>query len=265
MAECLDPSAPGDEELLRSAEGEELLPEEKRTHLDQCAVCQQRLAEYTRLDEALVGRFYRRFCPSGIQISLYCEGLIPDEALHSIAKHILSCPLCSTEVADTRRFMRNVPAVAETVFSPLGSIRRVIGTLTRQQAQVVMHFREGDDTPESAWPRQYRADDIDLSLHLSRTTSGEQILLGILSGVNSAERADIFEGAEAELYAGSALDDIKRQTLPTPIRRTQVDDLGNLIFYNVPYGKYTLVIHLPDHEVTIEQVNIEQHQEDTPS
>ncbi|HYU74255.1 MAG TPA: hypothetical protein VEL31_16410 [Ktedonobacteraceae bacterium] len=42
--DCLHAMAPNDEELLNFALDEEALPEPKRAHLEQCEVCQQRLA-----------------------------------------------------------------------------------------------------------------------------------------------------------------------------------------------------------------------------
>ncbi|MGB8345113.1 MAG: hypothetical protein WCD86_09525 [Ktedonobacteraceae bacterium] len=255
--DCPHTSAPTGEELLIFALDEDTLPAEKLAHLEQCATCQQRLAAYIRLDEALVARFYRRFCPDSMQISLYCEYLLlADERMH-IASHVLDCPLCAAEVADTRRFMQDAPLVAAIGFSPLSAMRRVVGVLTKQQAQLVTRG-EGNNVPENAWPRQYRADGIDLSLHLSRASNGDQLLLGILTSANSAESVDMFEGARAELYAGSLIADIEQQPSQEPIRQTQVDDLGNLVFNAVPNGDYVLIIHLPDQDVVFEQISIEQ-------
>ncbi len=255
--DCSHASAPTGEELLQFALEEDTLPAEKRAHLEQCATCQQRLAAYIRLDDALVARFYRRFCPSGMQISLYCEDLLPADERVRIANHILDCPLCAIEVADTRRFMQDAPIVAAGAVSPFSAMRRVVGVLTKQQAQLVTRG-EGGNVRENAWPRQYRADGIDLSLHLSRASSGEQILLGILTSANSTESVEMFEGARAELYVGSFIADIEQQSVQEPMQRTQVDDLGNLVFNAVPSGDYVLVIHLPDQDVVFEQITIGQ-------
>lgn len=259
MANCSHTSAPGDEELVRFAVEEDSLPLEKREHLAQCPICQQRLAEYTRLNNALVERCYRGFCPDGMKLSLYCEDLLSTEERTSIANHVLECQFCATEVAFTRRFIQDSLVTIETGFSPGSAIRRVIGVLTRQQAQVAMHLREGDGPSENGWPRQYRADSFDLSLHLSRTNSGQQILLGILTSVNSEKSVDIFQRVVAELYAGPLSANIEQQALLEPIQGTQLDDLGNLVFHNVANGKYVLVIHLPDQDIVIEQINIEQN------
>lgn len=244
------------EELLSFALDEDALSAEQRAHLQGCVACQRRLAAYIRLDEALVARFYRRFCPDSMQISLYCEDLLPDDERMRIAGHLLDCPLCAIEVADTRRFMQEAPLAAEIGFSPLSAARRVVGVLTRQQAQLVTRGAESAAL-ENAWPRQYRAEGIDLSLHLSRASNGDQLLLGILTSTDDEESVDIFEGARAELCAGSSLADLDLSP-HEPIRRTQIDDLGNLVFSAVPNGTYLLVIHLPDQDVIFEQITIEQ-------
>lgn len=246
------------EELLSFALDEDALPTEKRAHLQECAACQQRLAAYIRLDEALVARFYRRFCPDSTRISLYCEDLLPDDERMRIANHILDCPLCATEVADTRQFMHDAPLVADSGFSPLHAVRRVVGVLTRQQAQLVTRGAE-NTAPENAWPRQYRVEGIDLSLHLSRASNGDQLLLGILTSADDEESVDMFEGARAELYPGSTLADLEQPSSQEAVRHTQVDDLGNLVFSAVPNGPYILVIHLPNQDVIFEQIVIGQH------
>ena len=262
MANCSNSSAPSDEELVRFAVEENSLPLEKREHLEQCPVCQQRLAEYTRLNDVLVERFYRGFCPDGIKLSLYCEDLLSEEERTRIANHVLQCKFCAAEVAATRQFMRDAPTVVETGFSPRSAIRRVVGVMTRQQSYFVT--RRIDESgvpekapPENAWPRQYHADTIDLSLHLSRFTSGERILLGMLSSADKKASIDVFEGTVVELHPATLLSSVGQQTLREFIQQEKVDDLGHFTFHAIPNGDYTLLIHLPDEVVVIEQINIE--------
>jgi hypothetical protein len=254
MGDCPHTSAPNSEELLQFAIEADSLPAEKRIHLDQCPTCQQQLREYLRLNNALVAHFYRRFCPDGTQITLYCENLLPPAEQSRIANHILDCPLCTLDVANTRRFLREVPAGVATTPTPLSTLRRAFGILTKQQAQLVVR-REIGEVSENAWPRQYRIDGTDLSLHLSRASSGEQMLLGILTSADNAEHVDVFEGAAAELYAGPLFAEPAPEKAPRA--QTQVDDLGNLLFRPVSSGEYVLVIHLPDQDLIIEQITIE--------
>jgi hypothetical protein len=255
--DCLHSYAPDDEEFLRFALDDEPLRKEAREHLAQCETCQQRLRMFKQVNNALIAKFYRSQCPSAEQISFYCADLLPPDDRMHIAAHILDCPLCSAEVVTTRRFMAEVEPlpvpVPFPVLSPravINGVRRITASLVRQQAHLVLR---NDDTPtESSWPRQYRADTIDLSLHLSRASNGDYLLLGILSSVDNAESVDAFEGAKAELYsAGNTTPETQ-----TPIRITEVDDLGNIVFNAVPIGQYALLIHLPEREIVIEDVII---------
>ena len=243
-----------DEELQGLALDGEALPIEKQEHLAQCPSCQQRLAEISQMHAALVTHFYRRFCPDSTQLSLYSADMLNAVERTRIANHLLECPLCMTEVAYSRRFLRDAPVEMEPIFSPLSAVRRVFGVLTKQQAQLVT--RASSENTTQAWPRQYRAENVDLSLHLSRASKGEHMLLGILTSTNSDENVDQFEGANAELYSGSLVADIGQVPQQEPLRRTQIDDLGNVVFNSVPLGNYVLMLHLPNQDVVIEQITI---------
>ncbi len=249
--DCLHSNAPDDEELLRFALDEEPLRKEAREHLAQCEACQQRLRMFKQVNDVLTAQFYRSQCPGAEQLSFYCADLLPaDDKMH-IAAHILECPLCIAEVAETRRFMAEVEPLPAAEFSPgvaVRSIRRIAASLVRQQAQFVL--RGGIVT---SWPRQYRAESIDLSLHLSRASNGDYLLLGILTSINNAESVDAFEGAKVELYPANLAPSENQR----PIRITEVDDLGNIVFSAVPPGQYTLLLHLPEREIVIEDITIE--------
>jgi len=103
--DCSDPVAPDDEELLQLALDGEALPEEANRHLEQCETCQRRLAEYKDVNAFLVSRLYRRLCPPGSKLSLYCAGLLSQDDQFSIAAHLRDCPLCAEEVAQSRSFL----------------------------------------------------------------------------------------------------------------------------------------------------------------
>jgi hypothetical protein len=258
MGDCTHTLALTGEELLQFAIEAESLPAERRMHLENCPTCQQQLREYLHFDDALVARFYRRFCPDGAQITLYCENLLPPAEQSRIAVHILDCPLCTLDVANTRRFLREVPAELAPTSTLSGTLRRTFGILTKQQArparEIVLRGETGEGTG-NAWPRQYHIDGIDLSLHLARATNGEQMLLGILTSADDTEQVGVFEGAVAELYAGRLFADLAPEG--TPRAQTRINDLGNLLFQPVSGGEYLLMIHLPDRDLLIEQITID--------
>ncbi len=259
MMDCLHFKAPGDDELSSFVIDEEPLSPEAKEHLEQCEICQQRLAMYKQFHTYLVSRLYRFQCPSGTRLSLYCAGLLAADKQMEVAAHLLLCPLCADEVAVTRRFLAAVePLPAPT--NPLrDSGRYLVATLVGPQMRLV---RRGS-APATTWPRQYRAESIDLSLHLSRSSNGEYTLLAIITSLYSAETANDFVGIAAELYAApdaialSREDDKEDERAETPLVCAEIDDIGNVVFSGVPAGKYILVVHLPERELVIEDLTIE--------
>ena len=251
--DCLHAMAPHEEEILGFALNEKPLSVSTRTHLEQCEICQKRLANFKQLNRTLLAQMYRRFCPSGMQLSMYCEGLLLPDEMRPIAFHLRECPLCAAEVADTRRFMEVTSLDTIVVpFSPREGVRHVVARLVRQQAQLVI--RGGEDMAGKTW--QYQADSIDLSLHLYYTSSGGYMLRGILTSADNQESVDALEGTRAELYTTTDAEKAEEESIE-PLYQEIVDDGGNIVFTLVPVGSYTLVLHLPEQKVVVEDITIE--------
>jgi hypothetical protein len=127
-------------------------------------------------------------------------------------------------------------------------------TLFRQEAP----FTVRGDPSASDFPRLYKAESLDISLHLTRSSSGNYVLMGILTSVS--ESANAFEQMDAELYAmpGPYVRDGDEQAA-TPLFRTQIDDLGHMVFREVPEGEYMLILRLSGLDVVIEGLSIGQH------
>ncbi len=246
--DCLHPMAPDNEELLRCALDGEGLSTEASRHLEQCATCQQRLARYKRTHALLVSRLYRSQCPDSTKLSLYCVDLLPPGEQLSIANHIQDCPLCTIEAADTRHFLAQpgrdlLSSPVFTLDELHATVRRIFAMRVTQQTQLVMR----SDTSEGAWPRKYRAESIHLSLHLSRSSSSEYLLIGSITDL--AESVEAFAGSLAGLYLAAEGKDINRAE--KPLLREQVDDLGNIVFRRVPVGEYVMIVLLPERELII--------------
>jgi hypothetical protein len=256
--EHLDALAPTDEELMSLVYDEGTLPQEEREHLEHCPICQQRLATFTRTTELLHTKLYRSLCPSAVDLNYYCLGGLPEKERISIASHLLNCPLCADEVEEIRREQANFDLYPSAAFLLPSAVRRIFAKLVVLQAQPVLR----DDLPGTGWPRQYKAGEIDLSLHLSRTSDGETMLLGIITSSSAAETVDTFEGVAVDLYSASGPlpkgNDGEQQKTEdaTPLLSTQVDDVGNIFLEPVPPGDYVMIIHLPDQEVVIEGLTI---------
>lgn len=254
--DCLNSIAPTDEELISLALDEETLPEETNNHLQQCEICQQRLARYKQVNTYLLSHLYRSQCPSGEELSLYCADLLPADERVRIANHVKDCPLCTNEVTETRQFLRTLEVeLPASSWSPRALLRPIFATrVIRTQPQ----FAVRGDNSEATWPRQYKAESVDLSLHLSLTSKGERMLLGILTSVDPTESVEALEGVSAELYIAPwplATNGDKPGALP--FLRTEVSDLGHIVFKPIPTGEYVMVIYLPHRELIIENLVIE--------
>ena len=250
--------APSDEELLGVAYDEEMLPDEKREHLEQCEACQQRLAAYRRINSRLFSKLYRSACPGSVDLNYYCLGGLAQEERVAIASHVLDCPACADDVAEIRRQQAAFEPVPSTGFSLRAAVRRLFATLVVQQAQPVTR----DMAPAAGWPRQYRAESIDLSLHLTRAPHGEMMLVGIVTSRDQHMTAEVFEGVTVDLYQAPgplAAEDEGSQTgeeTTVPFLSTRIDDVGNILLEPVPAGKYLMILRLPDLEVIIDDLQI---------
>ncbi len=261
--DCFLENAPTDEELIAFALDDEVLSQEARHHLEQCEVCQQKVARYRQTNASLVARLYRTQCPSSTELSFYSVGggsgeggeALSPEGRQQIASHVLDCPLCMAEVEETRRFMAQPIEFPVRAFSPRALVRRIFATPVKRQQLLVVR----GDAQDIAWPRQYKAEAVDLSLHLSRTSSGEHMLLGILTSSNPAEDVDALEDVLAELH-NAPLPVASNGTTPKaqPFLQTRVDDMGNIVFKPVPAGNYTMVINLPGREMIVDGLTIEE-------
>jgi hypothetical protein len=123
---------------------------------------------------------------------------------------------------------------------------------TRVKPEISLVVR--GELPASDWPRQYKAESLDISLHLSHSSSRNTLLLGILTSTNPLLT---LEGMDAELYTApgpyAAEGDQQREK---PLLRTPVDDLGHIVFSDVPEGEYVMILHLPGLDVVIEDISI---------
>jgi hypothetical protein len=260
IMDCSNIRALSDEELLSYIVDDIPLSEEGRTHLEQCHLCQQRLNSYQQTHELLLSRLYRRGCPGGMQLSLYCDGLLSMDEQIRIATHLLACPLCAAEAADTRRFLAAVEPVPPTpLFSLSHQVPCIVATpVMPPEPNMVLR----DFTLIPTWPRQYQAELINLSLHLFRNSKKEYVLSAIMTSSVSLVSVDTFEGVEAELYAVQDSSDEQSEgkeeytSAEATTLCTEVDGAGNIVFSAVPPGNYTLVVHLPERELMIEDVII---------
>ncbi len=274
MTDCLDPMAPIDEDLMRYTLDGEPLSAETQKHLDFCPICKQRAALYTGANTFLTASLYRSQCPPPFTLANYCTpisfNLLSDDMRIQITEHLTICPLCSTEIETLRRdlastdlFPESEPPIRATVhtFSAPATVRRLVATLQTQRPQLVtrsaMNGTDGNTTSDASWPKHYKADILDISLHLSRGSNGEIILLGLFTSTDPKQGIEVFEDCVVDLYTHPEERVRQNGHMAKPLLSTRIDDLGNIVFKAVPLGIYMMLVHLPDAELTIENINID--------
>ena len=259
MMDCVHAMAPGDEELIGLVLDNVPLLRGAKEHLEQCSICQRRLARYQQTDNFLVSQLYRRQCPDATKLNFYCAEMLSDDERRDVVSHIELCPLCANDVADIRKILANFEPFPDTepVFSPRAAIQRIIASLVPWQPQMQMAFRS-EEAASTMWPRQYRAELLNLSLHLSRSSNGETMLLGLFTSTRPDESVDAFQGVTVNLYHAShrsyASDEYDGAS--AAFMSTEVDDLGNIVFTAVPVGEYVMVVCLADSELVVEGLTI---------
>jgi hypothetical protein len=257
-----------EESLMSVAYEEEILSENERDHLKQCALCQQQLTLYRRTNALLRAKFYRFQCPNGVELNYYCLGIISDESRKRINSHILDCPSCADEVVEIRQSQANFEAFPAPTFPAPEAMRRLIATyVVQQQAQTILRDTADkvplllrNEAPKKGWPRQYQAEAIDLSLHLSHTSNGEIMLLGIITSSNAGAKVSDFAGSKVYLYyaPGPLAVDNQDAENAVPLLSTEVDGGGNLVLEPVPTGSFVMLVRLTGQEVIIGEFTIDQ-------
>ena len=159
--DCLNSLAPGDELLMSFALDGEALPEEVRIHLEQCEICGRRLAGYKQTTAYLISHLYRILCPTSEQIIFYCAGLLEEEEHRNVANHVFDCPLCASEVAQTRSFLQVEDLeLSSPSFSPRSQVHRIFAT---HVSSPQLQFAVRGGISEAPWPHQYKAESVHLS------------------------------------------------------------------------------------------------------
>jgi hypothetical protein len=83
------------------------------------------------------------------------------------------------------------------------------------------------------------------------------MLVGLLSSRNTGETINAFEGMDVDLYAAPGPLWIEGDMwIGTPLLRTRIDELGHLIFRDVPPSEFVMVLYLPTCEVIVEGLTI---------
>jgi hypothetical protein len=252
---CSHLQAPNDDQLLAHILGEETLNDESEHHLKHCSLCQEQLKEYLHINHILLSQ-YRTFCPNTKQLALYCAYALPTDDMFVIAEHLRECSLCNKEVKDLHYEMLHFNPFPDLPMTPFGQAKRKLKQfLARPITQTAQILRR--ENLLSSWPCYYETENFLLSLHLSRTSKNQIMLLGIFDADNE-EQISTLEGSTVELYPleqESASPELS--PAQSPLMSTTINLAGHFFFSPLLAGTYTIHIHLPDAEPLIEKISLD--------
>ncbi|MBV8714355.1 MAG: hypothetical protein JO020_17745 [Chloroflexi bacterium] len=178
---------------------------------------------------------YRFDCPDAQMLGDYQLELLEPEERTRIAAHAVDCDECRDELQTLRAFLAMPTLVADP---PFAAVRRFVATLFTPTPGLAFGGLRGAADSST---RVFEAHDVTVSVGRAQTTGS---LLGLV--VAAGQTPDSLEGHEVRLSP--------RDGLPL---RTQLDDLGNFEFNDVPAGDYALEIDLPDGVLVIEELRVD--------
>ena len=168
---------------------------------------------------ALQRRLYRAVCPSSLALGEFGLGLLTGADRAAVDDHVRHCPLCSAELALSRRFLASSAALIDHLATGLRTVAAVLQGGAGPLPGLAYGLRGSDDGP-----RLYEAGDFQISIEVQDDGADRRALLGLLLG----EHVD---GWEAVLLNGDEV-----------AATVALDDLGNFGFHALPAGEYALLL-----------------------
>jgi hypothetical protein len=232
---CIAPAEITADALFAYSRGD--APAGEVDHIERCPHCQGRVGEYAAIERQLIARLYRRTCPDTLTIGEYTLGILPADAMLSIAEHLVGCTHCAAESRGYTRFFAE-PDTPPAHGGILTTIRRLIALPLDAPKPVLAGLRGGANEETAA----YTADGITIFVSVQRESRGRGfVLAGMLQTADPLDESS----AEARLFDGDHL----LQTEP-------IDDLGSFFFGGVPAGAYRIEVQLPDAIVELTSIAV---------
>jgi len=167
MANCFDPTLMTDDVLAAYSLDPSATDAAVRSHVQQCAVCQEILSTLERENTALI----RFDCPSGKRLFEYAVGLLDPVDADVVASHLQICTRCQDEYTQVQS--ASFPeTVATSPFKALSTLPRLVASIVSaafgSQLQPVSQTRSAK---EEDVIQEYEAGTLMLSLRqLAGTT-----------------------------------------------------------------------------------------------
>jgi anti-sigma factor RsiW len=195
---------------------------EVASHIQGCPTCSADASALQTTQSRLRQALFRFDCPEPHRLGEYELGVVSPQERVEIARHVLECAYCADELQTLREFLRAEPPLRESLVS---GVRRVLATLLAPSPSFGLAGVRGADTEL----RQYQAEGARLSIGAGPEPGS---LIGLLVPAQPGQARLTSEDGQPHA--------------------TEVDDLGNFEFEDVPAGSYQLEIELPDEIIVVE-------------
>jgi hypothetical protein len=192
------------------------------------------------IDDSLKAALFRITCPDSATLGNFHLGLLPEDAVTKIAKHVTDCPHCTREINQLEAFLAETavslqPSTAERI--KIWIAKRIpTGRQTRDMLGTPAFAMRGGDTG----PLMYEAGDAQLSLEVQDDPEhpGRRSILGLVLGIET-------EAVLVKLIQGDVL-----------VTAVTLDPIGNFTFTGLEPGKYELTLSGQDIEIQAQDLLI---------
>lgn len=180
-----------------------------------------RASQLARQEEGLRRALFRHNCPNSMILSEYAAGLLADK--RRIEKHLRSCPYCTAEVAETRRFLAES---AEDIRHDLLTRTRILiaGLLPEPPGGALIPGVLGAVRGSAGAPLTYEAEEFQVSLEVQDDPAkkGQRQIVGLVLG-------PVVGDWQAYAWLDNA-----------PAANSEIDPIGNFRLSGLTPGNYQL-------------------------
>ena len=189
------------------------------------------------IEKSLQTALLRAFCPDSITLGEYFLGILAEEQVSQLRKHLRECPRCQQELNQLISFSSEHRDDIE--LSPLEHLRQLVARLVDKGDLSTLTPAFQGARGSEAKILSYEADGYQIALDIQDDLEhpGRKAIYGLLLGLNPQQ-------FEVKLFDGRAVIDL-----------SDVDMYGNFWLGSISPGSYTLLLTSQMEEIRIEDLH----------
>jgi len=237
---CISSPVLGDAQIVSFIEGE--ADATVAAHMAECPYCAEKADRWSRLQNNLKAKLYRRSCPTPMELGDYHLGLFSRPQALMVAQHIRECPLCRREVAELEEYLQDLAPQPDLLEPIRALIARLVSETVADEESDHLSFApafEGLRGDEDE-PFIYQAGNVRVVIEVQDDIEqmGRKILLGLVTGSES-NKFTIQVSQEGQNIATDS-----------------VDEIGNFVISHLIPGHYQLIFSSTNTEIQIQSLPV---------